>query len=88
MKHETQSVPGEGVPVDSDDLRVTEGIHGQWHYHLARPGEFLALCGARVMNTAIPIASWGLSGNPELHERWCSKCVSASRINDGSGEQK
>src|SRR3990167_551705 len=54
---------------------VTEGVESTWHYHLSEPRdgrETWALCGARVMNTTIPISAWGTVGH--LRERWCSFC--------------
>ena len=58
-----------------ESLRVTEGIAGVWHYHLAETGSWRALCGRNVMSTHIPLDAWGKGGNPELHESWCRECA-------------
>jgi hypothetical protein len=85
MKHGCTAVPGESVPVDSDDLRVVETIHGTWVYHLARGGAFRGLCGALVMNTAILLDGWGRSScNTSLRERWCAECAKLGGIKTGS----
>lgn len=69
------------VPVSSAPL-VTESVHGTYYYHLApavpgRDGRTTsatrALCGARVMSTAIPLVAWGYRGH--LGERYCSTCA-------------
>lgn len=70
----------EGPPKEFPEVRVVEGIHGTWHYHLATPGQYVSLCGTKVMNTSIPMSGWGRSGNPELREHWCRKCESMSEI--------
>jgi hypothetical protein len=63
-------VPGTG------GLHVTEGIGGQWHYHLSRPRvNGTGLCGARTMYTAVPLSTWGLRGH--LNETYCDKCAQA-----------
>jgi hypothetical protein len=55
-------------------LHVTEGIGGVWHYHLSEAGtNATSLCGAKTMNTSIPLASWGARGH--LKEGWCVKCA-------------
>lgn len=65
------------------DLRVVEGISSTWHYHLRDHGQPSPLsqpatCGARVMTTEIPLATWGTVGH--LRERWCQKCAEAHGI--------
>jgi hypothetical protein len=56
------------------DLHITEGIGGVWFYHLSLAStNATALCGAKTMNTTIPIASWGVRGH--LNEGWCAKCA-------------
>ena len=83
MKHQAQQSTQTSAPVSLDDLRVVETIHGTWVYHLARNGSFRALCGNLVMDTSLPMSSWGKGGNPELHERWCSSCEKLSGIRNG-----
>lgn len=57
-----------------NQLHVTEGIGGVWFYHLSLAStNATALCGARTMNTSIPLASWGVRGH--LNEGWCAKCA-------------
>jgi hypothetical protein len=57
---------------------VAEGISGTFYYHvrdvsLPRPLSQPAPCGARVMQTQIPLSTWGHVGH--LKERWCEKCA-------------
>ena len=60
-------------PVENG-LHITEGIGGVWFYHLSLAStNATALCGARTMNTSIPLASWGVRGH--LNEGWCEKCA-------------
>jgi hypothetical protein len=55
-------------------LHVTEGVSGTWFYHLSHTvTNATALCGARTMNTGIPMKSWGVRGH--LNERWCATCA-------------
>lgn len=55
-------------------LHITEGIGGVWFYHLSVAStNATALCGAKTMNTSIPMASWGVRGH--LNEGWCAKCA-------------
>lgn len=58
-------------------LRVAEGIHGTFYYHLRRPDDHFGLCGDRVMHTSIPVSAWG--SRTHLKERWCSRCEKAAR---------
>jgi len=56
-------------------LRVLEGIHGTWHYHLG-PKELrvpTSLCGDVVMTTSMPVSAWGTKTH--INERWCSRCA-------------
>lgn len=58
-------------------MKVTEGISGLWHYHLARDGKFTALCSARVMDTSIPLKDWNIQNWGEhLPKRptFCKRC--------------
>lgn len=62
------------------DLRVTEGVSGLWHYHLSRPGEYLGLCGARVMNSSLALSDWKLARNSDHMPKsatYCAKCDAA-----------
>jgi hypothetical protein len=53
---------------------ITEGVSGTWYYHLSHPTtNATAICGAKTMNTAIPLKSWGVRGH--LNERWCAACA-------------
>jgi len=55
-------------------LHITEGIGGVWFYHLSLTStNATALCGAKTMNTSIPLASWAVRGH--LNEGWCAKCA-------------
>jgi hypothetical protein len=55
-------------------LHITEGIGGVWFYHLSLAStNATALCGAKTMNTSIPLKSWGVRGH--LNEGWCAKCA-------------
>lgn len=55
-------------------LHITEGIGGAWFHHLSETNtNATALCGARTMNTSIPLARWGLRGH--LNEGWCAECA-------------
>lgn len=61
-------------------LRVTEGVSGLWHYHLSRPGDYLGLCGARVMNSSLGLSDWKLARNPAHMPKsatYCAKCDAA-----------
>lgn len=53
-------------------LDVAEGVAGTWYYHLRKPPNTSALCGAVVMATEVSLASWGTRSH--LNERWCTKC--------------
>jgi len=53
---------------------ITEGVSGTWFYHLSDVSTNASgLCGAKTMNTAIPLKSWGVRGH--LNERWCATCA-------------
>jgi hypothetical protein len=55
-------------------LHITEGVSGTWFYHLSpMTTNATALCGARTMNTSMPLQSWGVRGH--LNERWCADCA-------------
>lgn len=56
-------------------LKIVEGVESIWFYHLSRTGKPAkpALCGnARVMQTELPLESWGLRGH--LNEKYCPEC--------------
>lgn len=62
-------------------MRIAEGISGTWHYHLrdeddSKPNAAkLALCGAAVMQTQIPLEYWDKTPpNYHLPEKWCATC--------------
>lgn len=57
----------------SEELRLAEGIHGTWFYHLTRdPRSIRSLCGEQTMYTGCPLSSWGYRGH--LNERYCKEC--------------
>lgn len=57
-----------------DELHVTEGVSGGWHYHLSEPTtNARAICGAQTMYTAIPLSAWGRAGH--LGETYCMACA-------------
>lgn len=61
-------------------LGVTEGVSGLWHYHLSRIGEYLGLCGAKVMNSNLRLSDWKLAKNPAHMPKpatYCAKCDAA-----------
>lgn len=64
---------------------ITEGVESTWHYHLSlwvRSGDALigqpdviAMCGARVMPTSIPLKDWDTTpANYHIYETWCKDC--------------
>lgn len=58
-------------------LIVTEGVSGVWHYHLSRPEKFTrGLCDAKTMQTAIDVADFGKSFGDHFPKRptWCAQC--------------
>jgi len=62
------------IELTSEGLHITEGVSGVYFYHLSEVGtNALSLCGARTMNTQIPVASWDVRGH--LNEKWCVKCA-------------
>lgn len=60
---------------------VTECVEGYYAYHLS-PTEkkHQSLCGKLVMETRIPLSSWG-SPKPEhfITQSWCSKCYQKAK---------
>ena len=64
---------------------VTEGVESTWHYHLSlwvrvsshtigQPA-VVALCGARVMPTSIPLKAWDTTPTDwHIPESWCKDC--------------
>ncbi len=68
------AAPKEALRYFNGPLALAEGISGAWHYHLSRaPKAVLALCGARTMATAVPLAAWGTRSH--LNERYCARCA-------------
>lgn len=64
------------VAARTSGLHVTEGVSGNWHYHLSAPGtNAKALCGAHTMYTGVPLSAWGFKGH--LNETYCTKCAKA-----------
>lgn len=61
-----------------DGLHVTEGVSGTWFYHLSMAGtNSKGLCGARTMNTGVPLSAWGSRGH--LKERYCAECEASGK---------
>lgn len=66
--------------MSSDELEVTEGSHGYWHYHLStQASPYRGLCGAKVMHTSIRLADWGVPFGEHFPKRptWCAECAGA-----------
>jgi hypothetical protein len=64
-----------------NNLVVTEGISGLWHYHLSDRMNFTrGLCGAMTMKTAIEPADFGKPFGDHLPKRptWCATCQQLS----------
>ncbi len=58
----------------SEDLIVTEGISGVYHYHLSHASRFTrGLCGRQTMRTGLSLLQWG-GRSDHLHETYCKKC--------------
>jgi hypothetical protein len=60
------------------NLKITEGIHGTWYYHLSRSDQTRSLCGKPVMPTRLPLDSWGTVTH--IKERYCSQCQQKADI--------
>lgn len=69
-----------------NDLVITEGVSGLWHYHLSPVGKTTrALCGAQVMPTVIQRKDWRVPFGEHFPKRptWCDKCEQAQRTEGG-----
>lgn len=56
-----------------DDIVITEGVEGYWHYHLShKDNTKKSLCDCHTMHTSLPLNSWGTITH--LHERYCKRC--------------
>lgn len=67
-------------PSSMNQLRITEGVSGLWHYHLSLPDQYQGLCGARVMNSNLLLSDWNLAKNPAHFPKgatYCAKCDAA-----------
>jgi hypothetical protein len=60
------------LAVNVAPYRISEGVGGHHHYHLQQIGKAGAICGARTMQTSIPLSAWGVVSH--LNERWCEEC--------------
>jgi hypothetical protein len=73
--------------IGEQDLRVTEGVSGLWHYHFSKPGEYVGLCGTSVMNSGLKLADWKVAENPSHMPKratYCRTCDAArNRISQG-----
>jgi hypothetical protein len=64
----------------SELLCVTEGVESTWHYHVSHvDSRTVALCGATVMRTEIPLSAWGVR-TEHLRERYCARCAWAAGL--------
>lgn len=60
---------------EAELIRIGEGIHGTFSYHLHVEGTHQGLCGTQIMRTSVPLESWGVVTH--LGERYCEKCAAA-----------
>lgn len=63
---------------ERNELVISEGSTGFWHYHLSRRGNPIrGLCGAATLPTAMPVSAWGSPGEAGLPKRpnYCEKCA-------------
>jgi hypothetical protein len=61
----------------ADELKITEGIAGLWHYHLSDASKpYRGLCGAQVMHTAIMLQDWRVPFGEHFPKKpsWCAEC--------------
>lgn len=66
------------------DLKITEGIHGMWHYHLSTADDlYRGLCGKEVMSTAMRLSAWRVPFGEHFPKppTWCNEC---DRLRDKS----
>lgn len=65
-----------------NNLIVTEGVEGYWHYHLSHEQTFTkSLCGKQTMPTHLSLKQWGIVTH--LRERYCKDCKElASKLAD------
>lgn len=67
--------------VHAPGFEVVESLAGNWHYHLARQGEPLAVAvcdpSVPVMRSPSPLSNWGYRGH--LNERYCAQCEARAR---------
>jgi len=62
-----------------DNLVITEGVEGYWHYHLSHAEKTSkSLCGKTTMQTDMSMEQWGSVG--ELRERYCGECMLISKL--------
>jgi len=60
-----------------EQLCVTEGVAGVWHYHLSHPENWTrGLCGAQTMRTAIKVEDFGKPFGEHFWKRptFCETC--------------
>lgn len=67
--------PAEQKNDEAPSMRIGEGVHGTFSYHLHVEGTHQALCGTQIMRTSVPLESWGVVTH--LSERYCEKCAAA-----------
>ncbi len=63
---------------ERNELVVTEGSTGYWHYHLSRRVNVMrGLCGAPTLPTAIPLSAWGAPAEEGLPKppKYCDACA-------------
>lgn len=61
-----------------EKLGIVEGVESVWRYHLGTVEKTKfgykcnALCGRNVMQTSIPLKTWGMISH--IGEKYCSEC--------------
>ena len=68
------SAKPESQPQAASMLAVGEEISSTGRYHLQLPANRMqALCGAKIMQTRIPVQAWGMKTH--LDEHYCVECA-------------
>ena len=81
-RNKAQEVPNKPI----ENIEVTEGLVGCWHYHLSKSGSRgTPLCGKEMtMPTNLPITLWGTVTH--LHETYCKDCWAIHKGQQKKGE--
>ena len=88
LKHSGAPIPT--TDAERNELVVTEGSTGYWHYHLSRRASIMrGLCGAPTLPTAIPVSAWGAKeeGLPKP-PKYCEKCAALAWPPSGAAESR